>query len=106
MKAGDNNLQLPEDPMAGLLLWLKEAQEAGLPEPNAMTLATVSGEGRPSARIVLFKGMESIVKRRERPAFFHELRKSQIARARSKSGCGPRVSLECDGAPDSRRRPH
>jgi pyridoxamine 5'-phosphate oxidase len=38
--------------------WLKEAIAAQLPEPNAMTLATVSAGGRPSTRIVLIKGTD------------------------------------------------
>jgi len=35
--------------------WFNQALAAGLPEPNAMTLATASPEGKPSARIVLLK---------------------------------------------------
>jgi pyridoxamine 5'-phosphate oxidase len=35
--------------------WFQEAREADIPEPNAMTLATVSKEGFPSARMVLLK---------------------------------------------------
>jgi pyridoxamine 5'-phosphate oxidase len=38
--------------------WLKEAIAAELPEPNAMTLATVSAGGRPSTRVVLIKGID------------------------------------------------
>ncbi len=38
--------------------WFQEALNAQLPEPNAMTLATVSQEGRPAARIVLIKGFD------------------------------------------------
>ncbi|WP_323121076.1 pyridoxamine 5'-phosphate oxidase [Burkholderia alba] len=38
--------------------WFKEALHAQLPEPNTMTLATVDAEGRPSARIVLIKGVD------------------------------------------------
>jgi pyridoxamine 5'-phosphate oxidase len=38
--------------------WLKEAIAAQLPEPNAMTLATVSAGGRPSTRVVLIKGTD------------------------------------------------
>jgi pyridoxamine 5'-phosphate oxidase len=38
--------------------WLQEALSAGLPEPNAMTVATVSTEGRPSTRVVLIKGYD------------------------------------------------
>lgn len=35
--------------------WFREASQCGLKEPNAMTLATVGADGRPSARIVLLK---------------------------------------------------
>lgn len=45
------------DPLAQFTRWLDEAGQAGVEEPNAMTLATADGEGRPSARIVLLKGV-------------------------------------------------
>ncbi|MDR5758025.1 pyridoxamine 5'-phosphate oxidase [Caballeronia sp. LZ035] len=38
--------------------WFAQALDAKLPEPNAMTLATVDAAGRPSARIVLIKGVD------------------------------------------------
>ena len=38
--------------------WLREAIDAGLTFPNAMTLATATAEGMPSARIVLLKGID------------------------------------------------
>ncbi|GAA4085585.1 pyridoxamine 5'-phosphate oxidase [Mucilaginibacter panaciglaebae] len=38
--------------------WFNEAIEAQIPEPNAMTLATATSDGRPSARIVLLKGFD------------------------------------------------
>ena len=38
--------------------WLEQAIAAQLPEPNAMTLATVGADGRPSTRIVLVKGCD------------------------------------------------
>jgi pyridoxamine 5'-phosphate oxidase len=47
---------LDKDPMAQLARWLTEAQDAGMIEPSAMTLATVGKDGAPSARIVLYKG--------------------------------------------------
>ena len=37
-------------------IWLDEAIESKIPEPNAMTLATVSSDLRPSTRVVLVKG--------------------------------------------------
>ena len=40
-------------------LWLQQALDAQLPEPNAMTLATVGSDGRPSTRIVLIKGFDA-----------------------------------------------
>jgi pyridoxamine 5'-phosphate oxidase len=39
--------------------WLREAIAAHVPEPNAMTLATVGAEGRPSTRVVLIKGYDA-----------------------------------------------
>jgi pyridoxamine 5'-phosphate oxidase len=38
--------------------WFDEAVRASLPEPNAMTLATVGADGKPAARIVLLKGFD------------------------------------------------
>jgi pyridoxamine 5'-phosphate oxidase len=45
------------DPLAQFELWLREALDAKVPEPNAMTLSTVSAEGWPSGRIVLLKAL-------------------------------------------------
>ena len=39
--------------------WFDEAVAAAIPEPNAMTLATVDATGRPSARIVLLKAVDA-----------------------------------------------
>jgi len=39
--------------------WLEQAIQGQLPEPNAMTLATVGADGRPSTRIVLIKGVDA-----------------------------------------------
>lgn len=46
------------DPLQQFDQWLQEAVSAQLPEPNAMTVATVSGDMRPSTRIVLIKGYD------------------------------------------------
>ena len=46
------------DPMRQFGTWLQEALNAKLPEPNAMTLATVSAQGRPSTRVVLIKSYD------------------------------------------------
>ncbi len=46
------------DPLAQFRLWLEQALQAQLPEPNAMTLATVGADGRPSTRVVLIKGFD------------------------------------------------
>ncbi|MDO5498644.1 MAG: pyridoxamine 5'-phosphate oxidase [Propionibacteriaceae bacterium] len=43
------------DPVEQFGRWFEQAVAAKLPEPNAMTLATVDADGRPSARIVLIK---------------------------------------------------
>ena len=46
------------DPLAQFGQWLQEAIAAKVPEPNAMTLATVGGDMRPSTRVVLIKGYD------------------------------------------------
>lgn len=46
------------EPLAQFSAWLGEALAKGLPEPNAMSLATVGENGRPSSRIVLIKGCD------------------------------------------------
>ena len=48
---------LSEDVFEQFLNWFRLAADAGVPEPNAMTLATVNHAGLPSARIVLFKSL-------------------------------------------------
>ena len=46
------------DPIARFNEWLAEAREAGVPLPEAMTLATADASGRPSARMLLLKGAD------------------------------------------------
>lgn len=60
---GQGDEGLSEDALAGDWLtqfrtWLADAVAAGLPEPNAMTVATASADGRPSARTVLLKDVD------------------------------------------------
>ena len=47
--------QLERDPFKQFELWLKQSCTANLPEPNAMSLATVSATAEPSQRMVLLK---------------------------------------------------
>jgi pyridoxamine 5'-phosphate oxidase len=58
MRSGLSEADAHADPIRFFTRWLREAVDAGLPIPNAMTLATVSAEGSPDARIVLLKGLE------------------------------------------------
>ena len=57
-KAELNEEASQADPLKQFDQWLHEAIRAELPEPNAMTLATVSKENRPSTRPVLIKGYD------------------------------------------------
>ena len=50
---------LLDDPVALFNAWLDQAITADLPDPTAMTVATVSSEGRPSQRMVLLKGCDT-----------------------------------------------
>ncbi|HEV8647996.1 MAG TPA: pyridoxamine 5'-phosphate oxidase [Actinomycetes bacterium] len=52
---GLDRADLDPDPVVQFGRWFDEAARAGLPEPNAMTLATATARGRPSARVVLLK---------------------------------------------------
>ena len=45
-----------DDPISTLLAWINDAEAAGEPLPEAMTLATATREGVPSARMVLLRG--------------------------------------------------
>jgi pyridoxamine 5'-phosphate oxidase len=49
---------MADDPFAQFRIWFEAAIAAKVPEPNAMTLATATLDGRPSARIVLLKGFD------------------------------------------------
>ncbi|HYW94793.1 MAG TPA: pyridoxamine 5'-phosphate oxidase [Bacteroidales bacterium] len=48
---------IDKDPFRQLETWLSDAIDAGLPEPNAMILSTISKKGGPSSRVVLLKGL-------------------------------------------------
>lgn len=74
------SIHLTSDPIANLQKWLKEATDAGVPEPTAMALATATKDGAPSVRIVLFKDLSEPLKDgRRAPRFFtnYESRKSR-----------------------------
>jgi pyridoxamine 5'-phosphate oxidase len=49
--------QVDGDPVKQFAAWFEEAVKAMVPEPNAMTLATIQTSGKPAARIVLLKGL-------------------------------------------------
>lgn len=53
-----NKHDVHPNPVQQFQQWFDEAVRAQVPEPNAMTLSTVAPEGKPSARIVLLKGIE------------------------------------------------
>ncbi|MFW6335577.1 MAG: pyridoxamine 5'-phosphate oxidase [Phycisphaeraceae bacterium] len=48
-----------DDPVEMFARWFEQAKEAGVYEPNAMTLATASSTGEPASRIVLLKGFDA-----------------------------------------------
>lgn len=59
MRAGLTEAQADADPIRQFERWFADALRAKIPLPNAMTLATVTPQGAPSARIVLLKGVEN-----------------------------------------------
>lgn len=49
---------LDADPLVAFAAWLRDAEAAALPDPNAMVVGTVEPDGRPSSRTVLLKGLD------------------------------------------------
>jgi pyridoxamine 5'-phosphate oxidase len=58
-RAGLSEADVDPDPIRQFGAWFEQALASEVPEPNAMTLATVGAGGRPSARIVLLKGFDA-----------------------------------------------
>lgn len=58
MRMGLAEAQAHADPLVQFERWFGDARAAELPLANAMTLATVSASGAPTARVVLLKGLE------------------------------------------------
>jgi len=59
MNQGNPATEAPgPDPLGIFLEWQRTAAERGLPAPDAFALATATADGRPSVRIVLFKGIK------------------------------------------------
>lgn len=69
-----DELDFAADPIAQFQRWMAEAIAAGVPMPEAMTLATATPDGKPSARMVLLKGCD------ERGFVFHTSYRSRKAR--------------------------
>ncbi len=82
--AGLAESDLEADPFAMFARWFDEAQAAGLHEPNAMVVSTVSADGRPSSRLVLLKGVST-----DGFVFFTNLR----SRKGSELAANPRCAL-------------
>ena len=59
MRAGLHERDLAPDPLAQFGAWFEQALRSGVALPNAMTLATATRDGRPSAREVLLKGFDA-----------------------------------------------
>ena len=58
MREALDEAQVEPAPLMQFERWFDEAVRAAIPEPNAMTLATVGADGRPTARVVLLKGFD------------------------------------------------
>ena len=74
------------DPLQQFQAWLDQAIAGQLPEPNAMTLATVGADGRPSTRVVLIKGFD------ERGIVWYTNYESRKGRELAAQSASPRCS--------------
>ena len=72
------------DPFARFIEWFDQVKASGIPEPEAMTLATASKEGRPSARVMLLRGFD------ERGAVFYT---NYTSRKSDELGSNPHAAL-------------
>ena len=59
LRGGLSREDLHDDPIEQFQHWLKQALDAGLDDPTAMTVATVASDGQPSQRIVLLKHVDT-----------------------------------------------
>jgi len=50
--------EVDPDPISQFVVWFDEASQSGVAESNAMALATATPDGRPSARMVLLRGVD------------------------------------------------
>ncbi|WP_163920830.1 pyridoxamine 5'-phosphate oxidase [Photobacterium sp. Alg240-V54] len=57
-KGGLRRDDLPKEPLVLFNKWLQQAVDAKLPDPTAMTIATVNADGQPFQRIVLLKDLD------------------------------------------------
>ncbi|MCP4956378.1 MULTISPECIES: pyridoxamine 5'-phosphate oxidase [Photobacterium] len=57
-KGGLRRDDLPKEPLVLFNKWLQQAVDANLPDPTAMTIATVNADGQPFQRIVLLKDLD------------------------------------------------
>src|SRR6185436_16169573 len=80
----ENPAELPADPFELVRQWLDDAAAQGMRDPQAMTLATAGADGRPSARMVLMRGLD------ERGLRFHTNRSSLKGRQLAEN---PRAQL-------------
>src|SRR5206468_2318253 len=76
--------QAPANPLEQFRSWLEDARAAKLPQPDAMTLATSSFTGNPTARMVLLRGFD------ERGFIFYSNRTSRKGR---ELAANPRAAL-------------
>jgi pyridoxamine 5'-phosphate oxidase len=58
LRGGLKREDLAEDPISQFEVWLKQAIDADIQDPTAMTVATVNANGQPSQRIVLLKQVD------------------------------------------------
>ena len=79
--AGLSEADAHPDPIEQFRKWFDEALAANLHEPNAMTLATATPDGRPSARVVLLKGYD------ERGFVFYTNREGRKGRELEENPC-------------------
>ena len=57
-QSGLDRKDLADDPLVQFNIWFQQALDSDYPDANAMSLSTVSTDGKPSSRTVLLKGLD------------------------------------------------
>ena len=88
LQGGLNRSDLADNPLEQFQRWMAQVIASEIPDPNAMTVATVDASGQPSQRIVLLKGLDQ-----RGFVFYTNLRSRKAQELKQNPKISPRIPL-------------